>query len=219
MTEAPVITLSSLAQPHSVAPDALPESFFVALSERMERVLTGASRQPLSTLATKLDHAFEYTYQQAALETRKTLRDQQPGSVLQAYRLGQLSYAQALASKAVDRRVPDEFLTMVSDFKYIQLITALWHRDLNGKDLAAAVGESEESISRKLQLLREMGITDFWREGRQVFNHLTPAARAVAPPSCKEGRVSVSTPSGVLQSRLQRLEPGMSEIPTFATGR
>jgi len=220
MSEAPIITLDSLAENAEVTADALPQSFFVALSERMERALTGSSRQPLIALSTKLDAAFEGTFKQSALETRKTLRDEQPGSLLQAYRLGQLSYAQSLASKAVDRRVPDEFIAMVNDIKYLPLIKAIWHRDLNGRDLARAVGESEESVSRKLNVLREAGVTDFWREGRQVFNQLTPAARATAPASCRVEPVAEPTSSSsALQELEQALEPSMSTPPSFAARR
>jgi len=220
MMQAPVITLDDLAQNNDVAVDALPQSFFVALSERMERALTGNSRQPLITLSGKLDEAFDHIYKRAAVEVRKALRDEQPGPLLQAYRLGQLSYAQALASKAMDRRVPDEFISLINDAKYLPLISALWQRDLNGRDLASQVGESDESISRKLSLLRDKGITDFWREGRQVFNHLTPAARAAAPASCRVAApAAASAPQNALRDRLERLDPRMSSIPSFATGR
>ncbi|MBK5549319.1 hypothetical protein JFU49_03330 [Pseudomonas sp. TH03] len=222
MAEAPILTLDILAGPQAVAPDQIQENFFVSLAERMERAITGASRQPLQVLSIKLNDAFDISYCLAAPETRKSLRDQVPGSILQAYRLGQLNYAQSVAAKAADRRVSDEFIAEFNKPKYKACIKALWHRELNCGDLARATNESEENISRKLKLLRELGVTDFWREGTSLYNFLTPAARALVPEDYKLmdiGTVIEPTPMALeLARRRSTLDQRLREPPTFVRG-
>jgi DNA-binding transcriptional ArsR family regulator len=48
---------------------------------------------------------------------------------------------------------------------------------MTSSELADAVGESQESASRKLQQLRSLGIADYRRESKNTINFLTPAAR------------------------------------------
>lgn len=48
---------------------------------------------------------------------------------------------------------------------------------MSSSELAMAVGEAQESASRKLQQLRTMGIADFRRESKNTINFLTIAAR------------------------------------------
>jgi DNA-binding transcriptional ArsR family regulator len=66
---------------------------------------------------------------------------------------------------------------------YKPYIDALASKDLNGKELAETCGEAEETVSRKLKQLRELGITEFRREGTRFYNFLTPAARSVLSES------------------------------------
>ncbi len=220
MSKAQVLTLDLLASSSAVAPDEIQEAFFLSLAQRIERAITGASRQPLQALSIKLNEAFDYSYSLAADETRKFLRDQIPGPILQAYRLGQLNYAQSIVSKAVDRRVSDQFLAELRKDKFKDIIKLLWHDELKCGALASATGESDESISRKLRSLREVGVTDFWREGTSIYNFLTPAARALVPDEYKVVTPVLVQSSVPMASELARRRSGLDEqyreAPTFA---
>lgn len=222
MSKAPILTLDLLASPSAVAPDKIQEGFFLSLAQRIERSITGASRQPLQALSIKLNEAFDYSYILAEDETRKTLRDQLPGAILQAYRLGQLNYAQSIVSKAVDRRVSDQFLAEFKKDKFKDIIKLLWHDELKCGALVDATGESGESISRKLKKLREVGITDFWREGTTIYNFLTPAAKALVPDEYKVASPVLVPHLAPMASELARrrldLDEQYREAPNFARG-
>jgi DNA-binding transcriptional ArsR family regulator len=222
MSKAPVLTLDLLASPSAVAPDKIQEGFFLSLAQRIERTITGASRQPLHALSIKLNEAFDYSYTLADDETRKSLRDQIPGAILQAYRLGQLNYAQSVVSKAVDKRVSDQFLAEFKKDKYKDIIKALWHEELKCGALADATGESDENTSRKLKKLRELGITDFWREGTSIYNFLTPAAKSIVPEEYKVVAPVIAPQPAPMASELARrrsdLDQQYREAPNFARG-
>ncbi|OYV04567.1 MAG: hypothetical protein CFE26_16200 [Verrucomicrobiales bacterium VVV1] len=100
-----------------------------------------------------------------------------PEPVKQAFRLGQLGFAQLLISDAAERRAGAEFVALLSVPKFHRYVEALVKRELTSSELADAVGESQESASRKLQQLRSLGITDYRRESKNTINFLTPAAR------------------------------------------
>jgi DNA-binding transcriptional ArsR family regulator len=63
---------------------------------------------------------------------------------------------------------------------YAPYVKALARDDHTGTQLAQICGVTTETVSRKLKFLRDLGITDFRREGTSFVNFLTPAAQAVA---------------------------------------
>lgn len=100
-----------------------------------------------------------------------------PEPVKQAFRLGQLGFAQLLISDAAERRAGAEFVALLSVPKFHRYVEALVKHEMTSSELADAVRESQESASRKLQQLRSLGITDYRRESKNTINFLTPAAR------------------------------------------
>lgn len=114
-----------------------------------------------------------------------------PEPVKQAFRLGQLGFAQLLISDAAERRAGAEFVALLSVPKFHRYVEALVKSEMTSSELADAVGESQESASRKLQQLRSLGITDFRRESKNTINFLTPAARQ-AHAVMSESRVVTS---------------------------
>jgi DNA-binding transcriptional ArsR family regulator len=112
-----------------------------------------------------------------AVQAAATRDPTAPEPLKQAFRLGQLGFAQLLISDAAERRAGTEFVGLLSLPKFRRYVEALAAREMTSSELADAVGEAQESASRKLQQLRLLGITDYRRESKNTFNFLTPAAR------------------------------------------
>ncbi len=102
------------------------------------------------------------------------------GPVAQAYGLGQLAFAQLLAANAVSKNADDNFEELLKGKKYAHYIRCMLEGERTSYELKKLSGEREETVSRKLKELREIGASDFRRDGREVINFLTPIAKEVA---------------------------------------
>jgi DNA-binding transcriptional ArsR family regulator len=162
----------------------LPRGILNGVAERLDEALTGSSRASIEALNAQLTGLLEYLLSlepataQAILGAQPDHKNEQA-----AYIIGQVSFAQLLAAQAAERRVDDEFTTWMSNNLFKSYIDALARKDLNGKELAEICNEVPETVSRKLKQLRELGITEFRREGTSFYNFLTPAARSVLAES------------------------------------
>jgi hypothetical protein len=101
------------------------------------------------------------------------------GEVADAYALGQLSFAQQLASLASHTSIDQEFLVALKAGKFIPFLTALYDGERTNKQLKAIVAQTDENVSRRMKELRELGITDFRKDGTLAINFLTPVARQI----------------------------------------
>lgn len=166
--------------------DELPPTIMDAIAERLEEAILGSSKSPLQALTEQLADFFDALLQLAPPETAAVMRHTAHNPALEgAYLLGQLDFAQLLAAGCNERRAGDEFLVSMNDRRYKDYIRTLFEHDCTGTELAEAVNERVETVSRKLQNLREMGLTDFRREGVRLVNFLTPTARAAYPMEVK----------------------------------
>jgi DNA-binding transcriptional ArsR family regulator len=159
----------------------LPPGIMYALAERIEEAISAPSRAPLEALSIQLAEFFDALLRIAPKETVDAVcgpRSADSGNNA-AYLLGQLSFAQLLTAQAYERRADDRFIEILRDHRYQPYIRALYTKECTGTQLAKTTGECEETVSRKLKLLRELGITDFRREGRHLLNFLTPVTQAV----------------------------------------
>lgn len=156
----------------------LPTSFAAALIDRLESALTGPSKDGLVFLGEAIAKFFYAVMGLAPAETRAAVKGEAGASesLSAAYLLGQISFAQAFAARAADRRADDHFIKAISDRKFSPIVAALKRSPLTNVDLATEIKETEASVSRKLGEMREIGICDFRREGRHVINFLSPAA-------------------------------------------
>ncbi len=158
----------------------LPPGLFSAIASRLEEALAEGSRDALMSMDRHLS-AFLKTYVKRSGKTvADALRhvEHADEDIAAAFALGQISFAQLLAAQAANRRADDAFEALVQENSVIVL--ALLEKDLAGLDLAEATGLRPETISRKIKILRDHGITDFYREGTSVLNFLTPAAKSIA---------------------------------------
>lgn len=196
----------------------LPPGLFSAIASRLEEALVDGSREALLAMDQNLS-MFLKTY---VTRSNKAVGDairQVKGAdedILAAFALGQISFAQLLAAQAGNRRADDAFEAIVKENSTIVL--ALLDKDLAGLELADATGLRPETVSRKIKVLRDQGITDFYREGTSLLNFLTPAAKAIAI-TLSEGDVATHGGSSVRKSvnkhRMQ-LPDHMQGALTFA---
>lgn len=137
-----------------------------------------------------------------------------------AFTLGQINFAQAFAARAFERRVDETFAATIVDQRYERIVRALAERSMSGVDLAERIGGTEETVSRKMRVLRSLGIADYRRQGNKLVNFLTPPAAAVVkglnlgklPPA------AVEAAKAELEARGRSLEPHLQNKPTFEAG-
>lgn len=156
----------------------LPPSVLTVIAERLDSVTSSGTESALGILAKELLAILRAALRTAPEEAASAaLGSAQATTALRsAYTLGQLSFAQLVAAQAAARRAGDDFLALLSSTRFRKYAEALFGGDLRNVDLAQILGVSEEHVSRNLKILREEGIADFRREGRDVWNFLTPAA-------------------------------------------
>lgn len=163
-----------------VTDKTLPKRLELAVAGRIEEAMTSATKSPLDSLskqlASFLDRLVEISPQEASNASHKSLNIENPSSV--AYHLGMFSFAQLLTAQISERRVDDSFFTILRDIRYKPYVLALGKSDRSGKQLSEECAECVETVSRKLRYLREIGITDYRREGTAFINFLTPTAKS-----------------------------------------
>lgn len=159
----------------------IPASVMSEIAMRLEEALAGSSKADIASVSSDLAAVVKDAIRHAPQESvDAALGEGQPGnSVKAAHVLGQLGFAQLLAAQAASRRVEDDFAELIAEGTWRPYANALYETELRNVDLAAALNFDEATVSRELRKLRERGVTDFRRRGREVFNFLTPAAHQV----------------------------------------
>jgi DNA-binding transcriptional ArsR family regulator len=160
----------------------LPSGVATAAAEQIEEVLASPGRADLMEASDRLVACVHAALAVAPPETLVAIQGGEGASaaVRAAYILGQFSFAQMLVSQSAVRRADDRFLQTLTSPRYRRYVAALMAADCSGQDLAEATREREETVSRKLRALRELGIAEWRREGTHIVNFLTPAARSAA---------------------------------------
>ncbi|MDP2450030.1 MAG: helix-turn-helix domain-containing protein [Polaromonas sp.] len=153
-----------------------------ALAHDVAEALSHGSRSHTEALAIKLQTLLSQLRPHLDPNVLRELRDanQVLGPVAQAYGLGQLAFAQLLTANAASASADDNFEEVLKGVKYAAYVRALLGKEQTSAELRRLVNEREETVSRKLRELRELGATDFRRDGREVINFLTPLAQQVA---------------------------------------
>jgi DNA-binding transcriptional ArsR family regulator len=176
--------------------DAVHPGLIDSLARSVEDAVVSPKRATLVKLAEGLTRLVEGQFQALAPSIRKAAAHapDAPSETVQAFRLGQISFAQTLVSQAAEQRADDGFLSLLSSSAFAPYIHALMAGELTSTELADAVGERPETVSRKLKQLREIGITDYRRDGQHVANFLTQTARFALPqPSSEDAAQSDAT--------------------------
>lgn len=163
-----------------VTPSRLPTNLESVIAERLEEALAASGRSDLDDIQTALADFFHALLARAPEETAASVRGGQGANDegVAAFWLGQIAFAQHLAAHAAERRADDRFVGIFANPSLAAYIRALATSDHTGKELAAVLNQREETVSRRLGELRELGVVDYRRDGTRFYNFLTPQARA-----------------------------------------
>jgi CRP-like cAMP-binding protein len=202
----------------------VPPAVMSIIAEKIEDAISAASDRELSALSSDLMTLVRAAVLHAPKQAVDAALDaaRAEASEKAAHLLGQLGFAQMLAAQAASRRAGDEFFDTISSNRFRPYAELLFETELRNVDIANQLDLKNETVSRSLHVLREQGITDFQKRGRDVFNFLTPAASAVvaalreqASEEIPEGRAAdKEAPSAGMDLRkLASAQTAMHEIP------
>jgi DNA-binding transcriptional ArsR family regulator len=198
----------------------IPRHWWTTLNKRIERALLASKRGQIENLNATVAAMSERFFRNATSRVQLAIQNPEDGEVAElrdAYVLGRLGSAQHLLSQALSSRADDLFAPTMQDRQYQSYVRALRDDDLSNTELGGRVGEAPETVSRKLRVLRQLGITDFRREGTFTINFLTAPAGAVAGQlglMALESKQAI-LPSSVLE-RQKKLAPHMNQRQTFS---
>ena len=178
-------TLLTRLLEEGVNAETLPANLESVIVERLDEALAAPGRAELDSLKAALADFFTSLVQRAPSDAAQAVRgdSKASGAATAAFRLGQIAFAQHLAAQTAERRADDRFVQIIEDPSYSAYWPALMSGERTGQELAARVDERPETVSRKLKVLRELGVTDTHRQGVSIYNFLTPAARAALESS------------------------------------
>jgi DNA-binding transcriptional ArsR family regulator len=165
----------------SAGVDNIPPSVMMTIVRRVIAASAATSELHGKALADDLNRLFRRLWARLPQEARVAIQGT-TGDALgfkKAFAAGQVSFANAVAGQMSELRESEDFRVAVLGRKYAKYMSALAQGDKTGVELVAAVGVEDATVSRRLSELRELGITDFRRDGRTIVNFLTPAARSV----------------------------------------
>jgi len=160
-------------------PTTLPENLEGVIAERLEDALAAPGRAELDVTKVALAEFFSELLRRSPAEAAAAARgaSNAPPAGVAAFWLGQIAFAQHTAAQAAERRADDKFAEVFTNTTLLAFVRALARTDHTGKELASALGMREETISRRLNELRELGVVDYRRDGTRLYNFLTPQAR------------------------------------------
>lgn len=186
-----------------------------ALADPRDGQLVGLKEQLSALLRSGIQHA------PAAVVAALRQANKSQSAEGTSYLLGHLAMAQSLTARAWERRAGDNFEEELKSEGFAPYLRALLEGPATNVELAAKIGHTVETVSRRLRRLRTLGAADFRRDGVHTHNFLTPAAEALArswalnsplPPVRKKLEADV-------QQSLGELPEHMRHSLNFATQR
>lgn len=156
---------------------------FASLCSLLEDALTSPTKHDLEQISARLIMRMRWELRLTSREVRQGILEHQAekGSgeldpIWEAYCLGQLSFAQTLASQAVNRRADDDFVPKLRQRVYAKCIHALCEKDMTLDELSVRTKERRETAHQKMRHLIALGAVDFRKAGSECTYFLTPAA-------------------------------------------
>lgn len=200
-------------------------AIYTAFADRLRDAIEAPGETAIDAAA----HVLEKLFREAAAKSPETVREAArggEGETATAYALGKLAFAQLVAARAASSRADGRFLEHIRDPRYRPYVEALAEGPLSGPRLRQKVGERAETVSRKLAVLRELGIVLSRRQGNIGETMLTPGAHAalsqIAPAQPftvpDEAPRSDVKAAKALADKRDSLPAHLRVPPTFDTG-
>lgn len=151
------------------------------IADFLESAMLSPTRDGLEQISDELIRLFEVAIQRAPKASVDSIlnEEQLHTSDRASYMLGQISFAQLMASSALEHKVSKKFLDAMADSVNFKYLAELASGERTNIQLSESVGQTVENVSRRLKRLRELGITDFRRNGVSVLNFMTPPAMSL----------------------------------------
>lgn len=204
MTEPSIVDLALQDPPAHEGP--LLSGFFAGLAERVESALLSPQRETLVELCDAVARLTDFHLNGASPSLSGSLGAESvpdlTKEINEALILGRLAFAQALLTQAVQKRVPGDVGALIKAQPYAPYMRALVEGERTNAELRDRYGEAAETVSRKLRILRDSGVTDFRKEGRRIVNFLTPTALAFI-----QAEASAERPPGAPAAVVGTAEP------------
>lgn len=193
-------------------PDAVGDGFIAVLADRVRAAIEASDGITLSTLTEQLASFYKDLFAAVPTGAREAARGASGDKdAAAAFLLGQAAFAHLLASRTLDRRADDRFLQTIRNGRYERYIRALQRAPLNGQELGKLIGERDETVSRKLTVLRQLGIVSSRKDGTSVINNLTPAAQGVLD-HLRIAPLALSAPTIEVQEAVEAMH---DKIPAY----
>jgi hypothetical protein len=160
------------------SPENLPPEIMSVIAMRIEETISSSESSSLRTLSKDLSEFLRNYLQLAPAETIRTItgRGSANPAIEAAYILGQLTFAQLMATQASVKRADDKFYSAFKSKtckKYIGILAGL---NLTSKELAHFLGLKEKTVCKNMARLQKLGITDIRGDGKDMRHFLTPTA-------------------------------------------
>lgn len=206
----------------------VPRGWDGSLADRLRELLR-AQESDLKEASNALREAFQEHMTALDEKTRDELLDAHSSEDIsgakQAYRLGQLSFANLVVSQAASRRATQEFKQMLVSPTHRQCIEAMYYGEKTTTELAKLSGKRIEPTSRNLSILRKIGIAEFRKVATQTYNFLTPIAQQTFKAILDEERKQLSEEASpcfiqeaheALAQVLNKMPKPFREAPSFS---
>lgn len=156
---------------------AIPSGTFAAVADRLRSAIDAPDAARVRDASDILEQFYRQMASAASPAVQAVSRGLEDGDIAASYVLGKIAFAQLLAARIADTRADDRFVNHVRDNRYLPYIQAMYAEPLSVSALREKVGTRIETVSRKLAVLRSIGIVTSRRQGTVIVNMLTPAAK------------------------------------------
>jgi DNA-binding transcriptional ArsR family regulator len=201
------------------SPLRLKPEIMLVIASYLEDAITSSSRKEISHVSESLVALLNESIRRAPDGAVAAVRNSKSAdeSERASYLMGQVSFAQLIASQFANNRASDVFVKAMYHKAYFRYVAALFRNDLTNTELHNLIGERSETVSRKFKTLRALGIADFRRDGNSVVNFLTPLARhAFDESKVSTRKPKIETKEVLLNKLTAGLEEFMKSPLTFA---
>ncbi|MBX8532856.1 winged helix-turn-helix domain-containing protein [Pseudomonas cichorii] len=193
------------------------------IADYLESAMLSPTRDGLEQVSDELIFLFESLIKRAPKTSVDSVLGDEFTDICNrtSYILGQVSFAQLLASSALEHKVSKKFLEAMSDSVNLKYLTEMRDGEKTNVELSERVSQTVENVSRRLKRLRQLGITDFRRNGVSVLNFITPSAMSIleeAHPRAAEKKI---TPAAVqkIKCATSNLDSHMNAFQNFGGAR
>jgi len=203
------------------SPLRLKPELMLVIAAYLEDAISSSSQKDIAQLSASLMTVLNESMRRAPSSAAAAARNIPAVSETDraSYLLGQVSFAQMIASQLSNSRASDAFMRTMYHRAYSRYVVALYRNDMNNTQLHNLIGERPETVSRKFKMLRALGVADFRREGNTIVNFLTPLARQAfdaTKVATKISDVESELKIDMLSRYTGKLKGHMKESLTFA---